>query len=260
MTGPSTGAALAFGLVIYPGGLTDAVADMEKMLEVKCRGYVVTPNVDHIVRYQNQESFRQACASAVLHLPDGVPVVWAARRLGIRLKERVAGADLLPAVCRMAAARGFTVFLMGGGRGVAQRAAEALVLRFSGLRIVGTHTPPGDFTADGPAAELAVAAVARAHPDILFVGLGSPKQELWVHRHWDRLACTVAICCGAAIDYAAGVKPRAPLWMQRAGLEWLWRLAHEPRRLWRRYLVDDVAFLGIFLREWWRLRVRKSQR
>lgn len=106
----------------------------------------------------------------------------------------------------------------------------------------------------------AVHVVNQAKPDILFVGLGSPKQELWVHRYWDRLACTVAVCCGAAIDYAAGVKPRAPLWMQRAGLEWLWRLAHEPRRLWRRYLVDDVAFLGIFLREWWRLRVRKSRR
>jgi N-acetylglucosaminyldiphosphoundecaprenol N-acetyl-beta-D-mannosaminyltransferase len=89
--------------------------------------------------------------------------------------------------------------------------------------------------------------------------MGSPKQELWVHRHWDRLACTVAVCCGAAIDYAAGVKPRAPRWMQRAGLEWFWRLVHEPRRLWRRYLVDDVAFLGIVLSEWWRLRVRKSR-
>jgi N-acetylglucosaminyldiphosphoundecaprenol N-acetyl-beta-D-mannosaminyltransferase len=105
-----------------------------------------------------------------------------------------------------------------------------------------------------------VAAVRAARPDLLFVGLGSPTQELWVHRYWDRLACTVAVCCGAAIDYAAGVKPRAPLWMQRAGLEWLWRLAHEPRRLWRRYLVDDVAFVGIVLREWWRLRVRKAER
>jgi N-acetylglucosaminyldiphosphoundecaprenol N-acetyl-beta-D-mannosaminyltransferase len=238
----------------------EAVAAITHAVEVGSRGYVVTPNVDHVVRLHRDPRFRAAYAGAMLRLPDGMPLVWVSRLLGRPVPSRVAGADLLPALCAAAASRGYTVFLLGGRAAIAAVAAAALSVRAPGLRIVGTHSPPDDFTVDGPAADLAVAAVARARPDLLFVGLGSPTQELWVHRYWDRLACTVAVCCGAAIDYAAGVKPRAPLWMQRAGLEWLWRLAHEPRRLWRRYLVDDVAFVGIVLREWWRLRVRKAER
>jgi N-acetylglucosaminyldiphosphoundecaprenol N-acetyl-beta-D-mannosaminyltransferase len=126
------------------------------------------------------------------------------------------------------------------------------------LRIAGAYSPPDGFGAAEDSSEAAIAVVNRARPDILFVGLGAPKQELWVHRAWARLEAGVIICCGAAIDYAAGARRRAPLWMQRLGLEWLWRLVHNPRRLWRRYLVDDLAFLGIFLKEWWRVRVRKQ--
>lgn len=241
-----------------PLDLRAAVAAVETMIARGARGFVVTPNVDHVVRYHRDPAFRAAYGAAALRLADGMPVVWAARLVGRPLPGRVAGADLLPALCRMAAARGYRVFLLGGGAEVARRAAERLAASIPGLRVAGTHTPPEGFGDDPGATDRALAAVAQARPDLLFVGLGSPKQELWVHRHWDRLACAVAVCCGAAIDYAAGVRPRAPLWMQRAGLEWLWRLAHEPRRLWRRYLVEDPAFLGIVLREWWRLRVRKQ--
>jgi N-acetylglucosaminyldiphosphoundecaprenol N-acetyl-beta-D-mannosaminyltransferase len=240
--------------------LEDAVGRVIQIVEGGGRGYLVTPNVDHVVRYYRDPWFKAAYDAAFLRVPDGMPLVLASRLIGLPMRARVAGADLLPAVSGAAERRGFSIFLLGGREGIAQRAADRLCGQYPGLKIAGVHSPPDGFEADGVYADSAVEAVNRAHPDILFVGLGSPKQELWVHRHWHRLACTVAICCGAAIDYAAGVKPRAPLWMQRAGLEWLWRLAHEPRRLWRRYLVDDVAFLGIFLREWWRLRVRKSQR
>jgi len=223
------------------------------------RGYVVTPNVDHVVRYQGDSAFRVAYAGAALCLADGVPVVWAARLVGARLRGRVAGADLLPALSEAAAARGLSIFLLGGGDGVAAAAASALATRFPGLRIAGTHTPPQGFGDDDAATAAAVAAVNAAGPDLLFVGLGSPKQELWVHGQWDRLSAPVAVCCGAAIDYAAGTKTRAPGWMRGAGVEWIWRLAAEPRRLWRRYLVRDAAFVGIVLKEWWRRRVRVSR-
>lgn len=239
--------------------MSAAVAVVATALQHGSRGYVVTPNIDHVVRARRTSHLRAVYESALLSLADGMPLVWASRLMGRSLPERLAGSDLLPALCALAAERGHSVFLLGGGRHTVERAAVNLGIRFPGLRIVGTHSPPPEFTPEGDAAETAVAAVAQARPDVLFVGLGSPKQELWVYRHWDRLACTVAVCCGAAIDYAAGVKPRAPVWMQRAGLEWFWRLIHEPRRLWRRYLVDDVAFLGIVLREWWRLRVRTSK-
>jgi N-acetylglucosaminyldiphosphoundecaprenol N-acetyl-beta-D-mannosaminyltransferase len=184
-----------------------------------------------------------------------MPIVWASRLLGRPLPARVAGSDLLPELCHAAAVRGYTVFLLGGAAGVPERAAARLRARFPRLRIAGHHAPPEGFAPDeGAAAAAAVAAVNAAKPALLFVGLGAPKQELWVHRHWSRLDATVAVCCGAAIDYAAGAQVRAPVWMQRAGAEWVWRLAREPGRLWRRYLVQDAAFVGIFLKEWWSVR------
>ncbi|MDR5709090.1 MAG: WecB/TagA/CpsF family glycosyltransferase, partial [Armatimonadota bacterium] len=221
------------------------------------RGYIVTPNTDHVVRYHRDPAFRKAVDGAWLRLADGMPVVWASRLVGNPLPERVAGSDLLPELCRLAAERAYSVFFLGGRAGVARQAAENLKSRYRGLKVAGTYTPVEGFAQDPYDQEAAVEAVNRTEPDILFVGLGSPVQELWVHRNWDRLRVRVAVCCGAALDYAAGTQPRAPWWMRRAGLEWLWRLVHEPRRLWRRYLVDDLAFFGLVLQAVWAKRVRR---
>ena len=231
---------------------------MERALARALRGYVVTPNVDHLVQYRDSEAFRAACDAAALRLADGMPIVWASRLLGRPLRARVTGSDLLPMLCQVAAAHGHTVFLLGGGAGVAERASLRLRARFPGLRIAGVYAPPDHFERDPEATEAAVRAVNAARPSLLFAALGTPKQELWVHRNWSRLDAVVAVCCGAALDFAAGVQVRAPRWMQRAGLEWLWRLAHDPGRLWRRYLVRDAAFVGIFLKEWWSARNRTS--
>jgi len=240
--------------------LSQAVATVERALTHGLRGYVVTPNVDHLVLYRACEPFRTACDGAALRLADGMPIVWASRLLGRPLRARAAGSDLFPELCRMAAAHAYPVFLLGGAASVAERAAIRLTSRFPGLRIAGIYAPPDRFEPEGEAAEAAVRAVNSARPSLLFVALGTPTQELWVHRHWSRLDVDVALCCGAALDFAAGVQIRAPVWMQRAGLEWLWRLARDPRRLWRRYLVRDAAFLGIFLTEWWNAHNRTSGR
>ena len=246
-------------MMIDAFSLPEAVAAIIDAAGRGDRGYVVTPNVDHVVRFQSDPVFRAAYAGAALCLADGMPIVWAAGFLGVPLKGRVAGADLLPALCGAAAGRALSIFLLGGEDGVAGAAASALAARFPGLRIAGTHTPPQGFGEDAVATDAAIEAVNAARPDILFIGLGSPKQECWVHGQWERLSAVVAVCCGAALDYAAGTKTRAPGWMRRAGLEWLWRLAGEPGRLWRRYLVRDAAFVGIVLKEWWRRRVRVSR-
>jgi N-acetylglucosaminyldiphosphoundecaprenol N-acetyl-beta-D-mannosaminyltransferase len=255
----SAGRVVMFEVTFDDADLAGAVEAIAGALGARARGYVVTPNVDHVVRVQRDAAFRAAYADAAFCFADGMPIVWASRLLGRPLRARVTGADLLPALCEMAAARGFSVFVLGGTEGVAQAAAAALTGRFPLLRVAGTHTPPPEFGDDPRAVEAALQAVAGAAPDVLFVGLGAPKQELWVHAYWSRLAATIAVCCGAAVDYAAGTQVRAPRWAQRAGVEWLWRLAHEPGRLWRRYLVDDVAFLGIFLKEWWQLRRRPAR-
>ena len=228
----------------------ETVAAVDHALATGTRGYVVTPNVDHLVEYERNASYRAACDGAWLRLADGMPIVWASHVLGRPLPARVAGSDLLPALCRLAAARGHSIFLLGGQAGVAERAAARLTAECPGLRIAGLHAPPAGFDPDGPASEAAVAAVNAVRPALLFLGLGTPKQEVWLHRRWDRLGATVAICCGAAIDFAAGVQIRAPRWMRDAGLEWAWRLGRDPRRLWKRYLVRDAAVVGIFLKEW----------
>jgi N-acetylglucosaminyldiphosphoundecaprenol N-acetyl-beta-D-mannosaminyltransferase len=231
--------------------MPQTVAAVAHALARGLRGYVVTPNVDHLVLYRESEAFRTACDEASLRLADGMPIVWASRLLGRPLRARVAGSDLFPALCAMAARDGHRVFLLGGAAGVAERAATRLAARFPGLRVAGAYAPSDRFEPEGEAADAAVRAVNSARPALLFVALGTPKQELWVHHHWSRLDATAVLCCGAAFDFVAGIQIRAPGWMQRAGLEWLWRLAHDPARLWRRYLVRDAAFVGIFLKEWW---------
>jgi N-acetylglucosaminyldiphosphoundecaprenol N-acetyl-beta-D-mannosaminyltransferase len=248
-----------FGISIDNLTMAEAVESVRRLLEDRNRQhYVATPNVDHIVRLHKDAVFRQAYAGASLVLADGMPLVWASRSLGRPLKMRVTGADLLPGVCEMAAPIGKSVFLLGGLNGVAERAAHNLRARYPGLQVAGVYSPPLGFERDAREQQRIVERINRARPDLLAIGLGSPKQELWIAAHRRQLQFGVALCIGAAIDFAAGVLQRAPQWMQRHGLEWLWRLSRDPRRLWKRYLVDDLAFAKIVAREWWRLRVRAA--
>lgn len=249
-----------FGIVIHNVTMNEAVEGITGWLAGSGRHYVTTPNVDHVMRLQHDPEFRQIYRNASLVVADGMPIIWASRWLGKPLKERVSGADLLPKVCEVAAASGKTVFLLGGKDGIAERAAQNLQARFPSLRVVGAYGPPFGFESDEAENQRIVRVINEAQPDILFVGLGAPKQEKWVARHLQQLQIKVALCVGAGIDYVAGTLKRAPRWMQRVGLEWAWRLFQEPGRLWRRYLVTDLAFGGICLSEWWRMRVTEQCR
>jgi N-acetylglucosaminyldiphosphoundecaprenol N-acetyl-beta-D-mannosaminyltransferase len=241
-----------FGIAIDNVTMAQAVNIVRELLrQGKARHYVVTPNTDHIVRLHKDAAFRKAYAGASLVLADGMPLIWASRALGRPLKARVTGADLLPAVGEMAAAAGKSLFILGGRPGIAERAARNLQARYPGLRIAGTYAPPMGFERDPAENQRIVERINRAQPDVLAIGLGAPKQELWIAAHHRKLEFGVALCIGAAIDFAAGALERAPLWMQEQGLEWLWRLAQEPGRLWKRYLVEDMAFARIVAREWW---------
>lgn len=245
-----------FGITIDNVTAAEAVEAVRRLLDSgKGQYYVVTPNVDHIVRLDRDPAFRRAYAGASLVLADGMPLVWASRVLGRPIRRRVTGADLLPQVCAMAAAGGRSLFLLGGREGVAELAARNLEARFPGLRIAGAYGPPMGFERD-PAEHRRIAErVNRARPDVLAIGLGAPKQELWIAAHRRSLDFGVALCIGAGIDFAAGTLSRAPRWMRETGVEWLWRLMREPRRLWKRYLVEDMAFARIVAREWRRIRI-----
>jgi N-acetylglucosaminyldiphosphoundecaprenol N-acetyl-beta-D-mannosaminyltransferase len=233
--------------------MDEAVAEIFRCLDegVESCQCVVTPNVHHLVMLQDNEEFRQAYRHAALVVADGMPVILAARVLGQRLPERVAGSDLIPAVFEKAtkSARRLRVYLLGAAPGVAARAAERIEGAWRYVEAVGHDSPPPGFEHDPAENERILGRIARVTPDLLLVGFGAPKQELWVDRHRSVLRAKVAVCVGATIDFLAGERRRAPLWMRRAGLEWLHRMAMEPGRLVGRYVRDGCVFPFLVWRE-----------
>lgn len=220
--------------------------------------FVVTPNVDHVVMLQHHAGLQSAYRDAGMVLVDGAPVLWASRLLhrpGQQLPQRVAGSDLVPALFDAASEqKPLTVYLLGAAPGVADRAAGNIRRQWPGVEVVGTYSPPLGFEKNEAENESILAKIAGAKPDVLIVGLGAPKQELWVHKHRDRLATKVALCVGATIDFLAGERSRAPVWMRSVGLEWVYRVASEPRRLAARYAKDAVVFPRLIAQEWWQTR------
>jgi N-acetylglucosaminyldiphosphoundecaprenol N-acetyl-beta-D-mannosaminyltransferase len=206
------------------------------------RGYVCVTNVHVVMEARRDEGLRRMINEAALTVPDGVPLVWVGRIKGHPRVRRVYGPDLTLLLCERAAQRGYRCFFYGGAPGVAEELARTLQRRFPGLGVVGAEAPPfRPLTPEEDAA--AVARINDALPDLVFVGLGCPKQERWVAVHRGRLNAAALLGVGAAFDFHTGRVPQAPRWMMRAGLEWLYRLAQEPRRLWHRYLVYNPLFL-----------------
>lgn len=249
----TTGKIELFGMQVDRLTMPEAVSrllDWARQPHGVCR-YVVTPNVDHALMFQRRADFRTAYEQASLVLADGAPVVWASRLLGRRLPERVAGSDLtLKLFDAASAAEPLTVFLLGAAPGVADRAAANIERRWPGVRVVGSFSPPLGFERDETCCREILQRIAEAKPHVLVIGLGAPKQELWIAQYHDRVAARVALCVGATIDFLAGHKRRAPVWMRRAGLEWLHRAATEPRRLLLRYLRGACQFPPLVLRQW----------
>ena len=258
----ATDRVVMFGMEIDPIRLPEAVERVLRWCAEPRRGvcrYVVTPNVDHAVMYQNDETLRRAYDNASLVLADGAPVVWASRLLRKAVPERVAGSDLTPALFRRASQsrrpgspprRALRVFLLGAAPGVAERAQRNIESKWRGVDVVGTLSPPLGFEHDQEENEKILAAVAEVQPDLLVIGLGAPKQEVWISKYADRLEAKAALCVGATIDFLAGQRNRAPRWMQRVGLEWCHRLLSEPRRLAGRYLHDGLVFPQLVYRDW----------
>jgi N-acetylglucosaminyldiphosphoundecaprenol N-acetyl-beta-D-mannosaminyltransferase len=210
-------------------------------------GWVATLNVDICRAVRRNSELAELLGAASLTVPDGMPLIWAARMRGDPLPERVTGASLIFSLSEAAAASGRSIYLLGGAPGVPERAAARLAEHYPGLVVAGTDAPPVGFDATADGVQAARDKVVAAAPAIVFVGLGFPKQERLITALAPVLPQTWFVACGAAIPFAAGAVPRAPEWMQQAGLEWLFRLRSEPRRLARRYLVDDLPFAATLL-------------
>jgi N-acetylglucosaminyldiphosphoundecaprenol N-acetyl-beta-D-mannosaminyltransferase len=214
--------------------------------------YVVTPNAQHIVLLNKDSEFRRIYREAFLVVPDGMSLLWAARFLGASLKERVNGTDLMVRVCELAALNGLRVFLLGGRPGAADGAKEQLQQRYPSLDLIGTYCPPYGFESQPDEIDKINQVIAAASPHILFVGLGAPKQEKWISEHCKQLGVPVALGIGVSFEFVAKLVRRAPAWMQGFGLEWLFRLISEPRRLWRRYVFGIPEFVFLVLKQRWR--------
>lgn len=239
-----------FGLRLSAVSLEQAVELLLRDAESRTCGLVVTPNVDHVVLIEKDERLRAVYQNARWLFADGMPIVWLSRLLGREgLPARVTGADLFVELCAGAAEKKMRVFLLGAAPGVAATAAARLCTAYPGLTVAGTYSPPTGFEASPTETGKIIELVNAARPDILFLGLGTPKQEFWAAANLDRLDVGPILCVGGAFDFVAGRTVRAPRMIQAAGLEWAWRLALEPRRLWRRYLVQDGRFIGLAMRE-----------
>ncbi len=239
-----------FGVTLNNVTLEELCTLLADHIDKKLPGYIVTPNVDHVCQFQSDPALRQAYSDAWLVLADGMPIIWASRLFGCPLSAKLSGSDLLPLLCEFAAGRGYSVFLFGAAEGIADEAAENLCQLYPGLIIAGTYCPPMGFDRDPDENAKALQAIREAKPDLCFTAMGAPRQEVWLQANYRESGALVGVAIGAALDFAANRLRRAPGWMQRSGLEWVWRLCQEPRRLWRRYLVNDSLFFLLLLREW----------
>lgn len=227
----------------------DAVQTIASLATERRAAFIVTPNADHIVRLEHDQEFQKIYAAADLVVADGMPLVWGSHLLKQPIPERITGSDLMPALCQEASEKALSVFLLGGMPGEAEQAISQLRTQFPQLLVAGFYCPPFGFERDAAECARIVDMINRTEPHFVFVGVGSPKQETWIAKHRAELRCGVLLGIGISIAFLAGTVQRAPAWMQRVGLEWLYRWTQEPGRLTSRYL-RDFSILTIIWREW----------
>jgi N-acetylglucosaminyldiphosphoundecaprenol N-acetyl-beta-D-mannosaminyltransferase len=249
---PTVAAPDAVDVVGIPLGLIDydgALDWIESMVQARQRGYVCVCNVHAVMASAEDPELRAALMSSSLNVPDGQPLVWALNLLGHSLKDRVYGPELMARYCARAVESGQRMYLYGGrNQGALVQLALNLRQRYPGVRIVGGYSPPHrPLSAEERAA--VVKEINGSRADVVWVGIGVPKQEKWMAEMRGDLDAPVLAGVGAAFDFHAGLVPQAPNWLQESGLEWAYRLAHEPRRLWRRYLRYNPRFVGAFARQ-----------
>lgn len=225
--------------------MAETLNEIDKLIQKKNCSYVVTPNVDHIVRLEKDEELQKVYKNASLILTDGKPLIWISKWYKTPIKEKISGSDLFPRVCQLAANKNYTMYLLGAAEGVADTAARNLMKKYPGLNIVGTYFPPFGFEKNEQEMNKIKTQIQDVHPDILIVGLGCPKQEKFMYYHCKELGVPISFGLGASIDFEAGNIKRAPKWMSNHGLEWLYRFSKEPKRLFKRYFVDDLKIISV---------------
>lgn len=223
----------------------EAIDHIEQCIAERRIGHVITPNVDQIVRIEKDPYFKEICEHAELLLVDGHPLLWIAKCYKRPIKQKFNGTDFVAILCRLAANKGYSIFLLGAAPGVAQKASENLQRDLPGIRIAGVYSPPLGFEKDEAEKEKIIQMLLNSHADMLFVGLGVPKQDIFIYENMEKYQIPMSFSIGAAIDFIAGEQRRAPKWMTDHGLEWFYRFLMEPKRMFKRYFIDDLAIIRL---------------
>ena len=228
--------------------MKETLLEIDKLIKANKNSFVVTPNVDHIIQLQKGGELLEAYNQANLILTDGKPLIWISKWYGNPIKKKISGSDLFPHLCALAAYKGYKMFFLGAAEGVAAKAAENLKKKYKGLQVVGTYSPPKGFKKDEEEMEKIRNMIKESNPHILIVALGCPKQELFILHNKERLGVPLSLGLGASLDFEAGNIKRAPKWMANHGLEWLYRITQDPKRLAKRYFIDDMKIFALALK------------
>ena len=225
--------------------MNEALDDIEKMIRSKKKSYVVAVNVDVIMKIEQDEELKTITNEADMVLTDGKPLIWISKLKKAPIKEKISGSDLVPKLCELSDKKGYTIFILGGKDGIAEQAKKKLESQYKNIRIVGVYSPKFGFENDKKELTKINSMINKKKPDLLFVCLGCPKQEKWIYNHINEYDAKVSICAGATVDFLAGNMNRAPKWMSNCGLEWFYRFLQEPKRLFKRYFIDDIKILKL---------------
>ena len=220
--------------------MPETIAAIEQMIEADKKSYVVAINVDVVMKIEEDSYLKKVVDNADMVLVDGKPLVWISKLHGKPLKAKISGSDLVPLLCEVAAEKGYKIFIIGGKDGIAEQAKEKLENRLPKIKIVGTYAPPFGFEKNESELDKINQMISEAHPDLLIACFGCPKQEKWIYENIEKYNAKVSVCAGATVDFLAGNVKRAPRWMSDHGLEWFYRFTQEPKRMFKRYFVDDT--------------------
>lgn len=228
--------------------MDETIKEIDRLIYSNKKSYIVAINVDVVIKIENDQKLKKATDEADMVLVDGKPLIWISKWHKRPIKEKVSGSDLVPALCDHASKKGYSIFIIGGKDGIAEKAKQNLETQYNGIKVVGTYSPPFGFENDNIELGKINELITERHPDILIACFGCPKQEKWIYDNYKDYDATVSICAGATVDFLAGNVKRAPKWMADHGLEWLFRFFQEPKRMFKRYFIDDLKIIKLMFK------------
>ena len=228
--------------------MKETIDEIEKMIACEKKSYVVAINVDVVMKIEQDSYLKKITDSADMVLVDGKPLIWVSKIHKNPVKAKISGSDLVPLLCAEAAHKGYSMFIIGGKDGIAEKAKIRLEKQYPTINIVGTYAPPFGFENDPDELDKINNMISEKKPDLLIACFGCPKQEKWIYENYQKHDAKVSICAGATVDFLAGNVNRAPKWMSEHGLEWFYRFLQEPKRMFKRYFIDDVKILKLIFK------------